>query len=121
MLPRSLLVERIKTNLDILDWSLSEDDWNRINSIEPQLSLIGETHSLSGSLSSNMPLPSVVETLDGIVDASGYESNDDIDEECEEAEEVEGDEHVEMVVEPVEVVAEEVEIIEPLDAAACGS
>lgn len=34
MLPRSLRPERIRTNFDIFDWSLSEEDWKKINSLE---------------------------------------------------------------------------------------
>ena len=42
MLPRSLNPERIRSNYDILDWSLSPEDWDLINSMEPQLSLAND-------------------------------------------------------------------------------
>ena len=36
VLPRSLHPDRIRSNFDILSWSLSEEDWADINSMEPQ-------------------------------------------------------------------------------------
>ncbi|KAL2651190.1 hypothetical protein R1flu_019318 [Riccia fluitans] len=45
VLPRSLRPDRIATNFDILSWSLSDEDWNAVNSMEPQLQLIEGNHS----------------------------------------------------------------------------
>jgi diketogulonate reductase-like aldo/keto reductase len=53
VLPRSLHPDRIRSNFDILSWSLSEEDWAQINSMEPQIPLISNASpllSLSGSL-----------------------------------------------------------------------
>ncbi|XP_024527269.1 aldo-keto reductase family 4 member C10 [Selaginella moellendorffii] len=58
VLPRSLTPERIKLNIDILDWCLADDDWKAINAMEPQVRLINSTFSY---LSENAPLQAVKE------------------------------------------------------------
>ena len=55
VLPRSLHPDRIRSNFDILSWSLSEEDWTDINSMEPQVPLINSASTLlsfTGSLQS---------------------------------------------------------------------
>jgi hypothetical protein len=59
VLPCSLRSDHIKNNLDILNWSLSETDWNKINTLEPQLRLVDGNHSY---LSEIGPLQAVAET-----------------------------------------------------------
>ncbi|BBM97048.1 hypothetical protein MPTK1_1g02640 [Marchantia polymorpha subsp. ruderalis] len=61
VLPRSLRLDRIISNFDILSWSLSDDDWKAINSMEPQLQLIEGNHSY---LQENGGLQAVEETED---------------------------------------------------------
>lgn len=61
VLPRSLHPDRIKSNFDILSWSLLEEDWNEINLMGPQLRLIDSRNNL---LSPNGPLQSVKEIED---------------------------------------------------------
>lgn len=62
VLPRSLHPDRILANFNILNWSLSCEDWNLINSIELQHPLIDSPNSY---LSGNGPLQSVDELDDG--------------------------------------------------------
>eukprot|EP00249_Psilotum_nudum_P017373 c26286_g1_i1 orf=188-1252(+) len=61
VLPRSLHLDRICSNFDILNWSLSDDEWNAINSIDPQVPLIDSHYSY---LSENGPLQAVEELDD---------------------------------------------------------
>lgn len=72
VLPRSLLIERIKANYDILNWSLSKDDWIKINNIEPQIRLIDGSHAFVD----HDQLQSVIE-IDDAIDESGYEPEDE--------------------------------------------
>ena len=74
MLPRSLNPDRIRSNLDILNWSLSPHDWELVNSMEPQFSLAvndiddafhnADPNDSPTTLPSNFPLQSVDELLD---------------------------------------------------------
>jgi alcohol dehydrogenase (NADP+) len=59
VLPCSLRSDHIKNNLDILNWSLSETDWNKINTLEPQLRLVDGNHSYLAEIG---PLQAVAET-----------------------------------------------------------
>ncbi|KAH7285965.1 hypothetical protein KP509_33G052900 [Ceratopteris richardii] len=61
VLPRSLHPDRIKTNFDILCWSLSEEDWNEVNSLDSQLRPVGSRNNL---FSLNGPLQAVEEIDD---------------------------------------------------------
>lgn len=63
MLPRSLRPERIRTNFDIFDWSLSEEDRKKINSLEPQYRLIDSGYSY---ISEAGPLQAVQEIDDDV-------------------------------------------------------
>eukprot|EP01018_Ginkgo_biloba_P009948 Gb_24213 [translate_table: standard] len=63
VLPCSLRPERIRANMDIFSWSLSEDEWSQINALEPQLCLVDSGYSYA---SENGPLQAVLEMDDDI-------------------------------------------------------
>ena len=43
VLPRSVRAEKICSNLDVLSWELSAEDWTMLNSLEPQVRLVDGT------------------------------------------------------------------------------
>ncbi|CAI7784751.1 unnamed protein product [Closterium sp. NIES-54] len=50
VLPVSVREQRIRSNYDLLDWSLSHEEWERMSAIEPQIPLLGPCLAPASSL-----------------------------------------------------------------------
>lgn len=67
MLPCSLNPERISKNIDIFNWWLTDEEWNKMNKIELQICLFGSgptNTSETGFFSATGPLQAVHEIDD---------------------------------------------------------
>ena len=43
MLPKSVNVDRLRSNIDIVGWQLPQEDFDRLNKLEPQVRVGGKS------------------------------------------------------------------------------